>query len=119
MASKMGWTAYRDAANSRQYNIPAATLAGLMRSFQSRLKDHTLRAIGDPGLAVTKVATSWGNCSSFPGIPYLDSEADVLVIGEAQDWDLVAYAQDLSAAGRKKGLIVLGHVLSEQWGMEF
>ena len=119
MARKMGWTGYRDAANSRQYNIPATTLAGLMRSFQSRLKDRTLRAIGDPALAVNKVATSWGNCSSFPGIPYLDSEADVLVIGEAQDWDLVAYAQDLAAAGRKKGLIVLGHVLSEQWGMDF
>jgi putative NIF3 family GTP cyclohydrolase 1 type 2 len=119
MASKMGWTPYRDAANSRQYNIPATTLAGLMRSFQSRLKDRTLRAIGDPALAVTKVVASWGNCSSFPGIPYLDGEADVLVIGEAQDWDLVAYAHDLASVGRKKGLIVLGHVLSEQWGMEF
>ena len=118
MARKMGWTTHRDAANSRQYNIPPTTLAGLMRSFQSRLKDRTLRAIGDPALAVNKVVTSWGNCSSFPGIPYLDSEADVLVIGEAQDWDLVAYAQDLQSAGRKKGLIVLGHVLSEQWGME-
>ena len=64
------------------------------------------------------MATSWGNCSAFPGIPYLE-EGDVLVIGEAQDWDLIAYAQDPVAAGRKKGLIVLGHILSEQWGMEF
>lgn len=118
MARKMGWTEYRDAANGRQYNIPATTLSGLMRAFQVRLKNRTLRAVGDPALAVSKVVASWGNCSSFPGIPLLDSEADVLVIGEAQDWDLVAYAQDLAAAGRKKGLIVLGHVLSEQWGME-
>ena len=43
----------------------------------------------------------------------------MLVIGEAQDWDLIAYAQDLVTAGRKKGLIVLGHVLSEQWGMNY
>jgi len=118
MARKMGWTGYRDAANGRQYNIPATTLSGLMRAFQVRLKNRTLRAVGDPALAVSKVVASWGNCSSFPGIPLLDSEADVLVVGEAQDWDLVAYAQDLAAAGRKKGLIVLGHVLSEQWGME-
>jgi len=119
MARKMGWDGYRDAANSRLYNIPATTLAGLMRSFQVRLKDRTLRAVGDPALTVSKVVTSWGNCSSFPGIPYLDGDADVLVIGEAQDWDLVAYVQDLAGAGRKKGLIVLGHVLSEQWGMDF
>jgi putative NIF3 family GTP cyclohydrolase 1 type 2 len=119
MARKMGWTGYRDAANSRQYNIPPTTLAGVMRSFQSRLKDRTLRAIGDPALGVSKVVASWGNCSNFPGITLLDSEADVLVIGEAQDWDLVAYAQDLATSGRKKGLILLGHVLSEQWGMEY
>jgi putative NIF3 family GTP cyclohydrolase 1 type 2 len=119
MARKMGWTGFRDAANSRQYNIPATSLSGLARAFQTRLKNRTLRVIGDPALAVNKVVASWGNCSSFPGIPYLDSEADVLVIGEAQDWDLIAYAQDLAAAGRKKALVVLGHVLSEQWGMEF
>ena len=119
MARKMGWTGYRDAANSRHYTIPATTLDGLTRSFQSRLKNRTLRAIGDPALAVGKVVTSWGNCSNFPGITFLDSDADVLVIGEAQDWDLVAYAQDLATAGRKKALIVLGHVLSEQWGMDF
>lgn len=119
MARKMGWTGYRDAANSRHYTIPAIALAGLMHSFQSRLKDRTLRAIGDPALSVSKVVTSWGNCSNFPGITFLDSDADVLVIGEAQDWDLVAYAQDLAEAGRKKALIVLGHVLSEQWGMDF
>src|SRR6478609_2345567 len=47
MARKMGWTGYRDAVNSRHYNIPATTLGGLMRSFQARLKDRTLRAIGD------------------------------------------------------------------------
>jgi len=119
MARKMGWTGYRDAATPRLYRIPPTTLGDLMRAFQAKLKDRTLRAVGDPALAVSKVMTSWGNCSSFPGIPFLDGEADILVIGEAQDWDLIAYAQDLVAAGRKKGLVVLGHVLSEQWGMEF
>jgi len=118
MARKMGWTGYRDTTNGRQYNLPATTLAGLMRSFQSRLKDRTLRAVGDPALAVRKVVTSWGFSSNFPGITFLKGDADVLVVGEAQDWDLVAYAQDLAGAGRKKGLVLLGHVLSEQWGMD-
>ena len=119
MARKMGWTGYMNAANNRRYDLPQTTLTGLMQSFKVRLKNRTLRAVGDPALPVSKVMTSWGNCSSFPGIPFLDGDADVLVIGEAQDWDLIAYAQDLVAAGRKKGLIILGHVLSEQWGMEF
>lgn len=119
MARKMGWTGAMDAVNNRQYRIAPTTLSGLMHAFQTRLKNRTLRAVGDPQMPVSKVVVSWGYSSNFPGIPFLDSDADVLVIGEAQDWDLIAYAQDQIAAGRKKGLIILGHVLSEQWGMEY
>ncbi len=39
------------------------------------------------------------------------------VCGEAREWEAIEYAQDLVSSGRKKGLIILAHVLSEQWGM--
>jgi putative NIF3 family GTP cyclohydrolase 1 type 2 len=117
MMRRMGWQGYGDADNSRIFNLPPTTLKDLAGRFRDRLGARTLRVIGDPGLPVSRVIASWGNCSSFPGIPYLDM-ADVLVIGEAQDWDLIAYANDLVAAGRPRALVVLGHVLSEQWGME-
>ena len=119
MAAKMGWTGYMDATNNRQFNIAPKTLLELAREFRRKLGDRTLRVIGDRDLVVKKVVASWGNCSAFPGVPYLNGDADVLVIGEAQDWDLIAYARDLVSAGSKKGLIVLGHVLSEQWGMDY
>ena len=41
----------------------------------------------------------------------------VLVIGEAREWELVEYAADTITSGAKKGLIVLGHIPSEQGGM--
>jgi len=113
MARKMGWTGYRDAANGRQYNIPATTLSGLMRAFQVRLKNRTLRAVGDPALAVSKVVASWGNCSLMPGVPFISQPGvDVLIIGETHEWELVEYVQDMISAGQKKALIVLGHVTS-------
>jgi putative NIF3 family GTP cyclohydrolase 1 type 2 len=118
MARQMGWTQYRDPAAQRRYVLPPTTLAALARDFQRKLGDRTLRIIGDPALPVSKVWESWGYCSAFPGIQFLDNDVDVLVIGEAQDWDLIAYAQDLVTAGRRKALIVLGHVVSEQWGMK-
>jgi len=118
MMRKMGWQTRMDAQNNRIFNLPPTSLKALVNQFRARLGDRTLRVIGKPDLPVTRVIASWGNCSSFPGIPYLD-EADVLVIGEAQDWDLIAYAEDLVTAGRPKALIVLGHVLSEQWGMDY
>jgi putative NIF3 family GTP cyclohydrolase 1 type 2 len=43
---------------------------------------------------------------------------DVLVVGETREWELVEYAQDAISSGQKKGLIVLGHVVSEQSGMK-
>jgi putative NIF3 family GTP cyclohydrolase 1 type 2 len=114
----MGWSKFMHADNQRLFTIPTTTLLALSRDFQKRMGANTIRVIGDPALPVSVVYESWGNCSAFPGINFLNSEADVLVIGETQDWDLIAYAQDLVASGRKKALIVLGHVKSEQWGMK-
>ena len=40
------------------------------------------------------------------------------MIGEAHEWETVEYVADAIAAGRKKALIVIGHIPSEQAGME-
>jgi len=114
----MGWTAYRHAENQRLFTLPPTTLGALAADFQTKMGAHTMRVVGDPSLPVSTVYESWGYCSPFPGLTFLDS-ADVLVIGEAQDWDLIAYVQDLIAMGEKKALIILGHVKSEQWGMRY
>jgi putative NIF3 family GTP cyclohydrolase 1 type 2 len=45
-------------------------------------------------------------------------DVDVLVIGESREWEGIEYARDAVTAGKKKGLIVLGHVPSEESGME-
>jgi putative NIF3 family GTP cyclohydrolase 1 type 2 len=45
------------------------------------------------------------------------TDLDVMVIGEAREWEGISYVQDAITAGRPKGLIVLGHVISEENGM--
>jgi putative NIF3 family GTP cyclohydrolase 1 type 2 len=45
-------------------------------------------------------------------------DVDVLVIGEAHEWETVEYVADAITAGQKKALIILGHIPSEQDGME-
>ena len=47
------------------------------------------------------------------------ADIDVRIIGETHEWELVEYAQDMIASGQKKGLIILGHVVSEQAGMKY
>jgi len=42
----------------------------------------------------------------------------VLLVGETREWETVEYAADAVSEGRKKALIVIGHIPSEQAGME-
>jgi putative NIF3 family GTP cyclohydrolase 1 type 2 len=116
---ELGWINYMDPANQRTFNLPPTTLLALSRELQKKMDDRTMRVVGDPNAPVKKVYESWGNCGEFPGVQILESDADVLIIGEAQDWNLIEYAQDLVSSGQKKGLIVLGHVRSEQFGMKY
>ena len=39
-------------------------------------------------------------------------------MGETREWETVEYAADAVSEGKKKALIVIGHVPSEQGGME-
>jgi creatinine amidohydrolase/Fe(II)-dependent formamide hydrolase-like protein len=42
----------------------------------------------------------------------------VLLVGETREWETVEYAADAVSEGKRKALIVIGHVPSEQAGME-
>lgn len=119
MQDVLGWAGSVHRDNQRLYTLPRTSLLQLARELERKLSDYSMRIVGDPDMNVSVVYESWGNCSAFPGIEFLQSEADVLVIGEAQDWDLIAYARDLVTSGAHKALIILGHVKSEQWGMKF
>jgi putative NIF3 family GTP cyclohydrolase 1 type 2 len=120
MIRELGWEKNADPQNPRMFTFPGTPLARLAREMETRLKIRTMRVLGDPELLVKRVITSWGYASLTPGIPYFaQPDVDVLVVGETREWELVEYAQDTIASGKKKGLIVLGHVVSEQAGMKY
>jgi putative NIF3 family GTP cyclohydrolase 1 type 2 len=47
------------------------------------------------------------------------ADVDLLVVGETREWETVEYARDAIAQGRRKGLVILGHALSEEGGMRY
>lgn len=119
MARELGWEGQADPQNPRRFVFPGVPLARFARDIQTRLKIRVMRVIGDPAMPVSRVAASWGNVSLNPGIPlFAQPGVDVLVVGETREWELVEYAQDAIASGKKKALIILGHVVSEQAGMK-
>ena len=119
MTEALGWGKYAAPEQARQFVLPGTTLEALAQSMQSRLDARALRVIGDPKLAVRRVVLMPG-FNNFPGIMRtLNSpDVDVLVIGETREWEGIEYARDVNTAGKQKGLIVLGHVPSEERGME-
>jgi putative NIF3 family GTP cyclohydrolase 1 type 2 len=115
MVQALGWEKNVDPQNPRQFLFDGLTLGELAQQMRDKLQVRTMRVIGDPALRVRTVAGNWGYANSVR--PFARPGLDVLVIGEAREWELIEYAADAVTSGRKKGLIVLGHIPSEQAGM--
>jgi len=119
MTEALGWEKFQSPEQPRLFSLPAATLEVLAQNVQRRLNAHAMRVIGDPRMTVRRAFLSPG-FNNFTGMMRaLDNpDVDVLVIGEAREWEGVEYARDCVTAGKKKGLIVIGHVPSEERGMD-
>ena len=115
MMQSLDWTKNVDPANPRQFLFDGITLADLARQIQDRLKIRTMRVVGDPALKVRRLAANWGYAGSLRG--FARPDIDALIIGEAREWELIEYAADAVTSGAKRGLIVMGHIPSEQGGM--
>lgn len=54
-----------------------------------------------------------------PMIQMRERDIDVVICGDITEWTLSAYVRDASALGLQKGMLVLGHERSEEWGMKY
>jgi putative NIF3 family GTP cyclohydrolase 1 type 2 len=119
VAKALGWQKFQPDASKPKFVFPEITLERLAAQVRDQLDIRTLRFVGDPHLKVSKAGLSPG-FGGFSGTRSLlkDDEVEVLLLGEAHEWEIIEYAADAIAAGKKKALIVLGHIPSEQAGME-
>jgi putative NIF3 family GTP cyclohydrolase 1 type 2 len=115
LTKRLGWERYITGDNPRRYVMPETTLAALAGEAQSKLKSGSVRVIGDPQLKVTRVSNA--SHSLDANIAAL-GEADVILVGEAREWDSIEYLRDLTALGHRKGMILIAHQTWEEWGME-
>jgi putative NIF3 family GTP cyclohydrolase 1 type 2 len=115
----LGWEKNQRGDTATLFEIAPTTLDELASTVGRRLQSNVVRINGDPKARVRRVAITQG----FPGFAanrhaLQFQNVDVLVIGEDHEWESVEYAVDAIKAGQLKGLIVLGHIPSEQAGME-
>ena len=83
-----------------------------------RLGIGSLRCVGDRDLPVAQVALSPGSAGWKRHRRLLRTEGvNVLVCGEQREWETCEYVRDSNQLGLPCGLVVLGHVNSEEAGM--
>jgi putative NIF3 family GTP cyclohydrolase 1 type 2 len=119
MLHALGWERFQDPGNQYLFELPEKTLVQLSADIQSRLGIHVVRVVGDPNLKVKKVAFVPGAAGLGEHARALElGDVQALIIGEAHEWETVEYVADAVTEGKPKGLIILGHIPSEQAGME-
>jgi putative NIF3 family GTP cyclohydrolase 1 type 2 len=119
MAHALGWERFQDSASQYLFAIPETDLDHLAIDLKSRLKIHVVRVVGDPKLKVKKVALVPGSSGFAKETRALEiSDVQVLITGEPREWETVEYVADAVTEGKPKALIILGHIPSEQAGME-
>jgi putative NIF3 family GTP cyclohydrolase 1 type 2 len=119
MTHALGWEAFQDKQNQYLFTIPETTLDKLAAELKARLELHTMRVVGDPQMKITRVALSPGAAGMQREIGALENpDIQLLITGESREWETVEYAADAVSEKKNKALIVLGHIPSEQAGME-
>ena len=119
MVQALGWGKYQSAENPHLFTVPEITLEKLAADVAKRLNTPVLRVVGNPEMKVTKLALSPGSAGFERETHALEMDnVEVLLVGETREWETVEYAADATSEGKKKALIVIGHVPSEQAGME-
>ena len=120
MVEALGWGPYRREGEAPCYDLPETSVGELAADVARRLGAHGVRVVGDPALRTTKVGFCPGAAPSAMHYRMLQSDGvEVLVAGEAREWETVEYVRDAAAAGFRKALILTGHAAAEEAGMQF
>jgi len=120
MVEKLGWEKYVATADFDQFILPETTLKGLLENLKKTFPKNAFYVVGNTEMKLSKVWLAAGAPGSGTHIYLLErKDVDVLITGEAQQWETYEYARDAVAQGRNKAVIFLGHINSEEAGMDF
>lgn len=119
MVGQFGWKSYQNSTDPHLFTLPPSTVGQIAASLQARTGARAIRIVGDPAMPVTEVALFPGASGAEKQIKALEqNNVQLLIAGEAREWETVPYVQDAAAEGRGKALILLGHEVSEEAGMD-
>jgi putative NIF3 family GTP cyclohydrolase 1 type 2 len=117
---RLQWKPYTKNIEDGLFEIPSMALKELIAHCKKSLGISNLRYIGDDGDVCSKVLLMPGAAGGRRQITNANYfNPDVLIVGEAPEWETIEYVRDARGAGTKLSLIVLGHADSEEPGSAY
>ena len=118
VVAKLGWNDYYK--GEKTFTIPTLSFAQLVNYVKQKLEVPQLRVIGDNADSCSRICLlpgAWGGKIQMNSI--IADKPDVLIVGELSEWETAEYVRDARLLGDKLSLIVIGHAMSEEPGMEW
>lgn len=120
MINKLELEKYAIDGSQTFFKVPETTVAKYAKELKKKFGMETIRVIGNPDMKFTKLAFMAGAPGGQSHIKMLKNpEVEVILAGEANEWETYLYANDAVALGKNKAVIFLGHIKSEEAGMEY
>jgi putative NIF3 family GTP cyclohydrolase 1 type 2 len=116
---KAGWLEYYK-PGEMILNIPRGSLKEIIQHLKSSLVIDHVRVIGNLSQSCERIALIPGAAGGQMQISLVEKEKpDLLIVGEVHEWETAEYIRDGRLLGSKTSLIILGHSVSEEPGMEY
>ena len=120
IVERLGWKSNQTDSTMIHYSFKPLKLSGFVSHLKSNFPGDSFRVIGNPDLMITGVALAVGAPGSDEHILLLqDPNTQLLIAGEAPEWETYQYVYDAQLEGKNKAVIFLGHALSEEAGMNY
>ena len=115
---KMNWLNYFTPGETTM-KIPSLTLQELVQQLKTKLDIKHIRVMGDLSQSCSTISMLPGSAGGQRQVALVEEKnPDVLIVGEQVEWETTEYIRDLRKLGGKTALIILGHSVSEEPGME-
>lgn len=120
MVAKLGWNDYLVKGTTNQFTLPETTLTELLKNLKKVFPGNAFYVIGKPDMKLSNVWLAAGAPGSQTHFNFLENKhVDVVLAGEAPQWETYEYTRDAVIQGRNKAIIFLGHIPSEEAGMDY
>ncbi len=116
----LGWERYQNPDESHLLTLPACPLEQIIEHVKNKLNIPALKYIGSTRQMCARIALMPGAAGGTAQISALQKlKPDVMLCGEINEWETAEYIRDLQQMGHNTSLIILGHSVSEEAGMEW